>query len=426
MVKTGSRAALAMLLTLPTNRAVWTETLAMLFDVRALDGHQQVQTLRLEALDIADASAQLTARQLTPLSLKSASSMGNLGWGSARKNKFDLLLFAQELHALVAAGLSVVEALEALIERSNADATRSVLQRLVAHLREGQRLSGALAQQSAVFPPLFIGVIQAAEGTSDLPRSLERYIAYETRLQILRHKITSAAIYPSILMGVGGAVAMFLLGYVVPRFATVYKGSGKPLPWASQMLLNWGEFASNYALGLLAAVIALIVIVVWAARRALNSGGWWRLLAWLPGARPRLQVLELSRLYLTMGMLLEGGIAVARAMQLSEAVVTGSKVPALTAARQSVGQGQSLSHALEQHQLSTPVAMRLLRVGEQTGQLGSMLSRTAAFYDNETTRWIERFTKAFEPILMAAIGIVIGLIVILLYMPIFDLAGNLQ
>ena len=397
----------------------------MQFDVRALDAQQHIQTLRVEGLDASDVQSQLAARQLTPLSLKPASSLTQASWGSSR-NSFDLLLFAQELHALVAAGLSVVESIETLIERASIDMTRSVLQRLVSHLREGQRLSGALAQQNTIFPPLFIGVIQAAEGTSDLPRALERYIAYETRLQTLRHKITSAAIYPSILMGVGGAVALFLLGYVVPRFASVYKGSGRPLPWASQMLLNWGEFASSYALVLVAVVVTVLAVIVWAARRALHSGGWWRLLAWLPGAHPRLLILELSRLYLTMGMLLEGGIPVARAMQMSEAVLTGPKVQALQQARRAIGQGQNLSTALEQYALSTPVALRLLRVGERTGQLGTMLSRTAAFYDNETTRWIERFTKAFEPILMAAIGIVIGLIVILLYMPIFDLAGNLQ
>ena len=91
-----------------------------------------------------------------------------------------------------------------------------------------------------------------------------------------------------------------------------------------------------------------------------------------------------------------------------------------------MSQGTSLSNAFEQHGLSTPISVRLLRVGEQTGQLGLMLSRTAVFYDNETSRWIERFTKMFEPILMVIIGLVIGLIVILLYMPIFDLAGSLQ
>ncbi|MGH8856803.1 MAG: type II secretion system F family protein [Polaromonas sp.] len=337
-----------------------------------------------------------------------------------------MLLFAQELLALIGAGLGVVEALNALLERATQVTTRSILQRLRDALQQGQRLSAALAQQGNYFPPLFVGVVQAAEGTSDLPRALERYVTYETRLQVLRHKITSAAIYPSILFGVGGAVALFLLGYVVPRFATVYQSSSRPLPWASQLLLAWGQFASLYAPWLIAAFCVVLAVVIWIARRLVRTGRWARLLVWLPGARQRLEILALTRLYLTLGMLLEGGIPIVRAMQLSEAVLTADRTAQLQAARQAVGQGSSLSNALELNRLSTPVALRLLRVGEQTGQLGTMLSRTAAFYDNETTRWIEQFSKAFEPLLMAAIGIVIGFIVILLYMPIFDLAGSLQ
>ncbi len=397
----------------------------MQFEARALDGQQQLETLTVEALDAADARAQVLGRHLTLLSLKEASAWNRLSRTGGRARRFDLLLFAQELHALVAAGLSVIESLEALVEREAQAQSRLILERLITRLREGQRLSGALAQQEEVFPALFVGVVQAAEGTSDLPRALERFIAYETRSQALSHKVTSAAIYPSILLGVGGAVALFLLGYVVPRFAGVYKGSNRPLPWASQMLLAWGEFAAQYALGLAAAFVTVVLLVIWSARRAMRSGSWLRLLGWLPGARPRLRVLELSRLYLTLGMLLEGGITITRAMQLGEAVVSPRRASHLQAARQTVANGGRLSVALEQHRLSTPVAMRLLRVGEQSGQLGAMLSRTAAFYDNETSRWIERFTKAFEPVLMAAIGIVIGLIVILLYMPIFDLAGSL-
>lgn len=398
----------------------------MRFVARAIDADQCLKTLSLEALDAVDARTQLLTRQLTVLSLKEAVDWRSMGWGASKRNRFDLLLFAQELHALVAAGLSVVEALEALVERASSEAYRSVLLRVLIHLREGQRLSGALAQQGNAFPPLFIGIVQAAEGTSDLPRTLERYIGYETRLQALRHKITSAAIYPSILMCVGGAVALFLLGYVVPRFASVYRSSGRPLPWASEWLLAWGQFASDHAFSLVAALVTALIVLIGTARRAIKTGGWRRLLALLPGAERRLQALELSRLYLTLGMLLEGGIPIARAMQLGEAVLSVSQAQTLKLAQQAVSQGKSLSIALEQNGLSTSIAVRLLRVGEQTGQLGTMLSRTAAFYDNETSRWIERFSKAFEPILMAAIGLVIGLIVVLLYMPIFDLAGSLQ
>jgi general secretion pathway protein F len=400
----------------------------MLFEARILTAAQQVQTRSVEALDEEDARAQLEVQNITVLSLKSSAGLaGAARWHvGSRKQDFDLLLFAQELHALVAAGLSVVEALEALIERSGSTDTRTVLVRLLTQLRQGQRLSVALTQQPMVFPVLFAGVVQAAEGTSDLPRALERYIAYESRLNTLRHKITSAAIYPSVLLGVGSLVALFLLGYVVPRFSSVYQGSGKPLPWASQLLLGWGTFVSTHAWEVLGFLCLLLSLLVWGVLRTTQSGGWWRLLAWLPGAAPRLQILELSRLYLTLGMLIEGGIPIVRAMQIAQAILQGGNVLALQQASYMVGQGNRISGAFEQHGLSTPVASRLLRVGEQTGQLGLMFSRTAAFYDGETTRWIERFSKVFEPVLMAIIGLVIGLIVILLYMPIFDLAGSLQ
>ena len=400
----------------------------MQFKARILTAAQHVQTRLFEALDEEDARAQLTIQGSTVLSLKASGTLnsGSLWRFGGNKSNFDLLLFAQELHALVAAGLSVVEALEALIERSGSSGTRTILVRLLVQLQQGQRLSIALSQQPAVFPALFAGVVQAAEGTSDLPLALERYIAYESRLNILRHKITSAAIYPSVLLGVGTLVALFLLGYVVPKFANVYQGSGKPLPWASQLLLSWGTFVSTNAWEVIVFLAFAISLLVWGVIRTTQAGGWWRLLAWLPGAAPRLQILELSRLYLTLGMLIEGGISIVKAMHISEAVLQRANVTALQQASYSVGQGNRISNAFEQHGLSTPVASRLLRVGEQTGQLGLMFSRTAAFYDGETTRWIERFSKVFEPVLMAIIGLVIGLIVILLYMPIFDLAGSLQ
>src|SRR6185369_957555 len=126
------------------------------------------------------------------------------------------------------------------------------------------------------------GVVQAAEGTSDLPRALARYLDYETRLEGVRHKVVSAAIYPVILLVVGAAVSLFLLGYVVPKFAAVYQGSGRPLPWASQMLMGWGVFAGQYAGWLFAAFAAGVGAAFWWVRRHMSGGGWWRSLGLLP------------------------------------------------------------------------------------------------------------------------------------------------
>ncbi len=396
----------------------------MEYVIRALDARQQVQSLVLDALDEADARRQATAQQLTPLNVTARRGLAGRSGRAARH--FSLLLFAQELHALMVAGLSVIEALDALIEKETLPERRAILARLAQRLREGLRLSAALQAQGGVFAPLFVGIVQAAEGTSDLPAALSRYIDYETRLASVRHRVVSAAIYPAILLVAGGLVTLFLLGYVVPRFAAVYQSAGRDLPWASQMLMQWGQFAGRHAAALAGACAALAAALAWWAKRQVAAGGWLRILRALPGAGAHLDVLSLSRLYLTLGMLLEGGIPVLRALGLCTAVVGAEQAAALARVGHDVESGGSLSDALERHGLSTPIALRLLRVGEQSGQLGQMLTRTAAFYEGETTRWIERFVRTFEPALMAAIGLVIGLIVILLYMPIFDLAGSLQ
>ena len=180
----------------------------MRFEARILDAQQQVASLVLDALDAADARTQIAAKQLTLLSLQPTAAWKS-GIGFGQRDKFDLLLFAQELNALISAGLSVIESLEALVERDTQAQSRSILQRLIQSLKEGHKLSQAMAQQDSIFPALFVGVMQAAEGTSDLPRALERYISYESRLLALRQKITSAAIYPSILLTVGAVLPCF-------------------------------------------------------------------------------------------------------------------------------------------------------------------------------------------------------------------------
>jgi general secretion pathway protein F len=131
-----------------------------------------------------------------------------------------------------------------------------------------------LAEQPQLFPPLYVGIVKAAEGTSDLPRSLSRYIDYQQRIDLVRGKIVSAAIYPCILLLVGGGVSMFLIGYVVPRFAEVYQGAGRNLPWMSQLMLSWGQFAGAHTGPLLAALA-----LRWPAPCS-ACGGCWRTAAW--------------------------------------------------------------------------------------------------------------------------------------------------
>jgi general secretion pathway protein F len=382
--------------------------------------------LLVEAMDEADVRRQMEARGLyvTQLTAQGAGMGGVLLGQRGDRAPLSLVLFSQELLALLQAGLGIVEALEALLEKEGSAALRPVLTRLLNGLRDGKRLSVVMAEQPDNFPPLYLGMVRAAEGTSDLPRSLQRFIEYQGRIDAVRGKVVSAAIYPAILISVGGAVSFFLIAYVVPRFAEVYKGAGRELPWMSALLLQWGEFAGRYATGLLIGLglAGVGLALVW--RRFQALGGWSLVLHRLPGVGERARIYELSRLYLTLGMLLEGGIALIPAMDTIGEVVSPSVRERLLLAKTQIQSGVPLSEAFLAQQLTTSISLRMLAVGERSGDMGAMLTQSAAFYDGEITRWIDRFMRSFEPLLMTAIGLVVGVIVVLLYMPIFDLAGS--
>jgi general secretion pathway protein F len=397
----------------------------MQFAVRTLAPDMSISSIVVDAADVHDARSQVEARGLFVSSIEPA--RGNPFAGLGKKGgRLSIVLFSQELLALLNAGLGIVEGLEALLEKEANPGARGVLERLLAGLREGKRFSNVLAAQPDLFPPLYVGIVRAAEGTSDLPRALSRYIDYQQRIDTVRSKIVSASIYPVILLMVGGGVSAFLIGYVVPKFAEVYHGAGRSLPWMSQLLLDWGQFASSHGSGILLGALLLLGGLVAGVRHLLRTGGVARLLARLPGIGERARIYELSRLYLTLGMLTEGGITIVNAIDTVQPMVSNSLRRGLAAARAAVESGQPLSNAFEANGLTTPISLRMLRVGERTGDMGPMLTQSAAFYDGEITRWIDRFTRSFEPLLMAAIGLVVGAIVVLLYMPIFDLAGDMS
>ncbi|TWB41019.1 type II secretion system F family protein [Nitrospirillum pindoramense] len=395
----------------------------MRYEVRALSPDHLVSQVTLDAQDEADARRQVALRGLFPAEVRPAASLRGRG---ATSRHWSLVLFSQELLALLTAGLSIVEGLEALLEKEANEGVRGILQRLLAGLRDGKRFSAALAEQPYHFPPLYIGIVKAAEGTSDLPRSLGRYLDYRLRVDGVRGKVVSAAIYPCILALVGGAVSFFLVGYVVPSFAQIYQGTGRSLPFMSRVLMDWGRFAHGHALPLAVGAVAILAALVAAVRGTVRRGGVGRLLSLIPGMRGRVHIYELSRLYLTLGMLLEGGITVVAAMDAILGMMSPEMAARLRRASEAVQAGTPLSDAFDGNGLTTPISLRMLRVGERSGELGAMLTRSAEFYDGEIGRWIDRFTRVFEPLLMAGIGIIVGAIVVLLYMPIFDLADSLQ
>lgn len=399
----------------------------MQFDVCALSPEHNVVRLNIEAHDATDARLQIELRGLLPTIISATAPNTILTrWGYRRSSmRLSLTLFSEELLALLQAGLGVVEALEALMEKEANSSTASMLACLLAGLRDGKRFSSVLAEQGKIFPALYVGIISAAEHTSDLPQALSRYIAYQKQVDSLREKLVSAAIYPLILLAVGTCVTLFLIGYVVPRFAEVYQSAGRTLPWFSSLILSSGKFIEKHGIQLLP-LLALLVLALSGAIRTLCEGSTLSvLLGRIPGIAERIKIIQLTRIYLTLGMLLEGGISIVTAIDTVHGIVSTELKSNLAAAKLSIQSGEMLSNAFEANGLGTPISLRMLRVGERSGSLGPMLAQSAHFYDSQTTRWIDHAVRLFEPLLMMVIGLIVGTIVVMLYLPIFDLAGGL-
>ncbi|WP_018228925.1 type II secretion system F family protein [Methyloversatilis universalis] len=394
----------------------------MLFRIRALDVTQRITQLQIDAADEMSARAQAQADGLVVLSVARART---LSWAPGRQ-RFPVLLFCQELLALLRSGLSLVEGLEVMAEKEGRTLSRTVLTALIDALRQGKTLSLAMSAQNAIFPDLLVAMVRASERTSDLDQALERYVAYSEQLDSLRGKLVAAATYPAILLVVGVLVVLFLLVFVVPEFSKVYEDISTELPLASQWLLAWGHFVKAHSAALGLGLVAVVAALAWTFGQPAVRQGLLAQFERMPGIGSRMRVFRLARFFRTVGMLLRGGIPVVQSLELVRELLPLPMQQNLTRALLAIREGRAASDAFTDNDLSTAVASRMLRVGERAGNLGDMMERIAAFHDEEMTRWLDRATRLFGPLLMLVIGLAIGGVVVLMYLPIFQLAESLQ
>ncbi|MBT9460160.1 MAG: type II secretion system F family protein [Rugosibacter sp.] len=396
----------------------------MKYLVKTLKADTGVGITMLEAADAADAERQAIAHGYAVLSVAQAPIISRLQTSSTAR--FPLLLFSQELLSLLNSGISIVEAIETLTEKEHRPAVRATLQRIVVGLREGKPFSATLEDAPQAFPALYAATIRASERTSGLGEALVRYIAYASQLETLRGRLVSAAIYPALLVAVGGLVILFLMGYVVPRFSHIYEDMGGNLPLLSRLLLQWGLAVENYWPLLLGLAAALAMVAMQGSVRRMVAQRLMRLMWRIPAMGERMRVFQLTRMYRTLGMLLLGGIAIVPALDMVTGLLSAALQTRLTNVTKSIREGNTISQAFEAGGLTTAVALRMLRVGERAGNMGEMMERIAAFHDEEMARWAEWATRLFGPLLMLLMGLLIGVIVVLMYLPIFQLTESIR
>lgn len=391
-------------------------------DLTVFSPQSGVSRLTVEANSLEAAARQA---QMQGYDVLSAQLTGKR-WKWQRQRTFPLLLFSQELLTLLEAGLNVVEAVDAISikEQSASGAVHYV--RLRESIQQGYRLSQALEALQLEIPEIYIATIQASEATGDIAPALQRYIAFSTRLNEVRGKAVSAAIYPLLLVGVGLMVTLFLILYVVPRFSAVYDDLGRGMPGATAALLSLSNWVGGSAWSTVGTLVLVGVLCVLGTRPGVRSslGRYaWR----VPYLGSLLKTYQLGRFHRTVGMLSLGGIPLTRALDTARGLV---RQPALTNSLQqaslAISEGRPIGDSLQQNGLVEEIGFRLIRAGERSGNIGRMFEKLADYYDNQSERAIERLARLLEPALMMVIGLIIGVVVLALYMPIFELASSLD
>jgi general secretion pathway protein F len=391
----------------------------MQYQVKVLNSAMQVEDMLISAASEVEARQLIANSNSRVLELK----VSNKTFGGTDNGKdFNLSIFNQQMHSLLEAGQTLVDTIEMLGKNDRKPRNRAIYDALLRELRNGNQLSVAMNSLPSVFPPLYVAMVRSSETTGTVRESISRYMRYQQQIDEIRRKLLAAATYPAILLGVGFMVISFLMLYVLPRFSAVYEDSGTLHQGSVGFVQWWGAFVRSHELLAWGGFAAIIVAGVAAAiNPALRVAAYRRLLA-MPWLGERITVLQLARLYRTLGMLLHSGVSVLAAMRMTRASLPVAMQPDIDAAILSVSEGMPMSGVMQKSGLSTEVAVRLLVAGESSGNLDEMMSRIADFYDQETAIWIDTAGRLLEPLLMLGIGLVVGAIVLMLYSPIFDLA----
>ena len=391
-------------------------------DGSTIDGHLESEN---EGLVRAKLEAQglliftLHRRGLVPTS----STARSWSWGKLPLGEF--LVFNQELLALVKSGLPVLRVWELLIERAGHAGFQQALRDVRDDIRGGSSASEALARHPVYFPDLYIATVRAGEQSGNLPEVLQRYVSYLKLMMGLRQKVIKAVSYPLFLVVIGVGVIGFLLTYVMPTFVSVYGESAKTLPWATQALLDLVKNAESRLLPFAVVVIGGAIAVrayymTPAGRLAID-----RLMVHVPLVGPIAVQHNTVQLTRTLGTILAGGTPLVDALQSARGAISNRWMSkGMVGAVQEIREGSTLAAALDRPRVLPKLAIEMLSVGEETGSLDSMLRDIAEFYEADLDTRLAQLTTWIEPALLLVMGALVGGIVIIMYLPVFQMAGT--
>lgn len=383
----------------------------------------------VEGVYIADSEArlrrELEEKGLYVLSLHRRAAL-SLSFGARRPRvkQHEFLVFNQELATLLKAGMPLVQSLDILRQRVTNPTFKTVLDSVHDRVRSGTSLSDAFAEHGSLFPAVYSASLMAGERSGNLDAVIRRYVAYEKIIGAVKRRTLSALIYPVILVTMMIILIGIIVLRVVPAFSDFYANFDRGLPLSTRIIVAVSNaVVSNIALILIAAVGLAVAVVTWSRQPAQRH----RLDKWvleLPWAGETARKFFTSQLARMLATLLGGGIPLVNALEISVRSLSNQHLAReLDRVRLRVQEGQGFAAALRERSIFPDVAVKMIEVGESTGALQEMLNSLAEFYDEEIETEVGRFITLVEPVILVFMGIVIAIVVLALYMPLFELSS---
>ena len=400
-----------------------------LYRYKALNSRGEVMDGQMEATSDAEVVMRLQEQGHLPMEARLASEAGGgSSWRSLLSPKAfageRLVQFTQQLATLLSAGQPLDRSLSILLDLPEDDKARSVIADIRDAVRSGAPLSAALERQHGIFTRLYINMVRAGEAGGSLHDTLQRLADYLERSRALRGRVINALIYPAILLVVVSLALLFLMGYVVPQFAAMYESLDVDLPWFTRGVLWLGLLVRDWW-PLLVAVPALLAW--WLDRKRRDPLFRDRLDAWLLQQKlvgSLIAKLETSRLARTLGTLLRNGVPLLGALGIARNVLGNRALSAdVEKAADDVKNGHGLSVSLGKNKRFPRLALQMIQVGEESGALDSMLLKTADTFEQETSQAMDRLLAALVPVITLVLAAVVGMVIIAVLVPLYDLTN---
>lgn len=399
------------------------------FQAKTEDG--RIVKGELQASNESEARIRMRAQRLTPIRIdaKAGSSMDFRKmalFGDSISLK-DLQVFTRQFAVLVSAGVPIVQSLEAMSRGARSVGMSNVLQGVCQDVERGRRLADALAQRPATFDRLYVNLVRAGEEGGVLEAVLNRLATYIESSVKMRGKVKSALVYPIVIVLVAIGVIAFIMIFVVPKMSQMFVQSGQELPGLTVMVINASNFFQHYWYMVLATLIAIPVFGKMYYETADGRKVMDAIFIEVPVFGDLIKKSAIARFSRTLSTLLSSGVRIIDALEISSGTTGNWMIEkAILETKDAVSRGKTLAEPLMKVPYFPNMVTQMISIGEQTGNMDQMLSKVADFYEDEVDNATDAMTALLEPMLMVVLGLIIAVIVVAMYLPIFNMANTVQ